>query len=443
MMTLESWVLPYLVNSLWQIPLVFVAAWVAARLVQPIGPKMEHRVWVAAILLQTVLPACRFNLTAMWWNLRSFVLSIWGVSVGGGEAKVAMGPGAAHWTGSWIPKQALAGVVMAYGISLLYFAARLVWGVWRTGLICRQAEEMPLDRTTELRWRQGRSLGSMTVAVSPFISGPVTVGVMQGTLLLPLGFVGHISQDDLDTVLAHEFAHVERRDFAKNLFYSIASLPVTYHPLLWLTRSRLAESREMICDSLAADAVAGRERYARSLLRLASMLSTRTPARALHAIGMFDANIFERRVMNLTQRQIEISGARRLMIAAVCGVVALGACASALALHVDVAPPAAKDTSHAPLKMRATDLAILYRKMPVYPAEAKANNDTVDGAVVLHLIIGTDGAPQNIQVTQSLRRDYDLSALEAVSEWRWQPYLLNGNPVAVDTNVTITYSIGK
>ena len=47
-----------------------------------------------------------------------------------------------------------------------------------------------------------------------------------------------------------------------------------------LTRARLAESRERICDAMAAEAVSGRGRYARSLLRLASMLSTaaRLPA---------------------------------------------------------------------------------------------------------------------------------------------------------------------
>jgi len=71
-------------------------------------------------------------------------------------------------------------------------------------------------------------------------------------------------------------------------------------PLLWLTRARLAETREMVCDDLAAEAVGGREGYARSLLRLARMLSDRKAPRILHAIGILDANIFERRVMYLT-----------------------------------------------------------------------------------------------------------------------------------------------
>ena len=71
----------------------------------------------------------------------------------------------------------------------------------------------------------------------------------------------------------------------------------------------------MVCDAMAAETVAGRENYARSLLRLASLLVHGTPARTLHAIGIFDANIFERRVMNLTEKYVELRGVRRLATA--------------------------------------------------------------------------------------------------------------------------------
>ena len=57
----------------------------------------------------------------------------------------------------------------------------------------------------------------------------------------------------------------------KNLLYELFSLPVTYHPLLWLTRARIMESREMVCDQMAA-AMTGRNEYAQSLLRLASLM---------------------------------------------------------------------------------------------------------------------------------------------------------------------------
>jgi hypothetical protein len=62
MRVFELWILVYLFNSLWQVPLVFCAALAAARLARPAGPRMEHRVWVSTLLLEALLPLCHFNL---------------------------------------------------------------------------------------------------------------------------------------------------------------------------------------------------------------------------------------------------------------------------------------------------------------------------------------------------------------------------------------------
>jgi TonB family protein len=445
MNTLESWVLDYLLNSLWQVPLVFGAAWAAARLVRPAGPEMEHRVWVSALLLETILPGCHLRLS----ELSGFALRLWSGNASGGETRIAMGPATTHGIGVLRPSaEVLAAVAVAYGCSLLYFAIRLGWGVWKTDVMRRQAESVTLAGETARMWERCRRIfgdgiggDAAEIAMSPMIAGPVTIGVWRRVLLVPPGFLEGVSVSDLDAVLAHEFAHIRRRDFAKNLFYGVLSLPIAYHPLLWLTRSRLAESREMVCDAMAAEAVAGRESYARSLLRLASMLSDRTPARTLHAIGIFDANIFERRVMNLTQKNAEVRGARRFVIAAACGVIALATAASALALRMNVAAPA--DDSKAPTRLTrsVSDLTIVSRKTPEYPKQAK--KDRLQGMVVLAVTIGKDGAPLDVSVQKSVRGDLDQSALDAVREWRWQPYLLNGDPVEVDTTVSVTYTLEK
>ena len=134
---------------------------------------------------------------------------------------------------------------------------------------------------------------------------------------------------------------MHRKDFLKNLLYELLSLPVSYHPLLWLTRARIMESREMVCDQMAA-AMTGRNEYAQSLLRLASLLVAGTLVRTPHAIGIFDANTFERRLMNLTEKHKEIRGVRRVAIVTACAALGLATCGSALALgmHVDAGSPA-------------------------------------------------------------------------------------------------------
>lgn len=442
--TLTSELFAYLLNSLWQVPLVFIAAWIAARLARPLGPQIEHRVWVGALMLQAILPLCSFRINGLLQPAWGLLLSFFG-SAAGGETRVIVGAGSAASAAMLrLPAWLMTTLVLAYGCSLLYFAGRLAWSLWRTADMRRNATPVTLTgaQTRKLdRCRQSFGIAghAVQVAISPSLAGPVTIGIRSWTLVLPPAFLDKIETGDLDAVFAHECAHLRRRDFAKNLLYGFIALPVAWHPLLWLTRLRVAETRELVCDAMAADAVAGRESYASSLLRLASMLSTRMAAENLHAIGIFDANVFERRIMNLTRKHFEIRGLRRLAIAAICGVIAVATCTSAMAFRMDVDDtPAPAQKNPKQIHVKADDLKITYKVPPVYPVDAKKQK--IQGTVVLSVVIGKDGSPENIKVTggpDALQQ----SALDAVRQWRWQPYLLNGDPIEVLTTVNIVYAL--
>jgi len=79
---------------------------------------------------------------------------------------------------------------------------------------------------------------------------------------------------------------------------------------------------------------------------------------------------------------------------------------------------------------------------PVYPESAKSAG--VQGTVVLHAVIGLDGKPLSLRIMNS-QVDPDLarSAVEAVSQWRYTPTLLNGEPIEVDTTITVNYSLAS
>lgn len=451
MKALEIWLLGYLLNSLWQVPLIFLSAWTAVRFAQKAGSRMEHRIWVIALILEAVLPACHLQPGDLWRAAWALLLPSHGVT--SGQTRIVLGPFITKGAGAlYLHSYILTALLIAYVGSLLYFAGRLAWGFSKTILMLRHAEPLVLEgESSRSWWRSSRIFDTKTgfatpaveIAMSSMISGPVTVGICRRVLLVPPVFLEKVSSNDLDALLAHEFAHMRRRDFAKNIFYGVLSLPVAYHPLLWLTRSRVAESRELVCDAMAAEVVAGRGSYARSLLRLASILSDPAPAKVLHAIGIFDANNFERRIMNLTGKRIEIQGARRLAIVAACGVIAFVVCASALALRMDVNAPTAENTAPKRITAKASAIKLLHKENPVYPAEAKASGDTIDGQVVLDAVISKTGVPENIRVAKSLRDDYDRSAIDAVRQWQWQPFLLNGEPVEVETSISITYALSK
>lgn len=448
MSDIERKVLEYLLNSLWQVPLIFAAGWLATRMARRSGPPMEHRIWVSALLLEAVLPACTFRLDLVLREISELVQR--GAGTTGGWVRIVEGPVTLSGAGiPQIPQMVIAGIAAIYACTLLYFAGRLAWGLWRTSVMTRQAQRVTLTGEAMLHWKRCAGIfgcEAATLAMSPIIAGPMTVGGRQGVILVPPGFLENIAEANLEAVVAHEFAHMQRLDFLKNLTYAIVSLPVAYHPLLWITRARVAESREMVCDELAAVAVAGKQNYVRSLLRLASLLVKQTPDTTLHAIGIFDANTFERRVMKLTQKSVEIGSLRRLTMTAACLALGVATCASALALRMNVVAPAstvAPSENSRSVKVASGIMAgqVIYRKNPVYPADAKKNKNTLDGPVVLRAIIGKDGTVQDIQILKSLRPDYDQSALDAVKDWRYKPYLLNGEPTAVETTITVNYYI--
>ncbi|HEX3436818.1 MAG TPA: M56 family metallopeptidase [Pseudacidobacterium sp.] len=449
MTTFKFWILTYLLNSLWQVPLVFIAAWAATRLARQAGPRMEHRVWVIALLLEVTLPFCHFQLNELREQAWASILSLLGTGASVGETHVILGTAATSIAHPLrLPAEVITAIVAAYLCSFVYFTGRLLWALWKTESMRRNA--MPAALTEETREKFARcgdlfniDSNNVHVAVSPMIAGPVTVGIRPSTLVLPPEFLENVNAEDLDTVFAHEFAHLRRWDFAKNLFCGFVALPVAWHPLLWLTRSRLAETREIVCDAMAAEAVSGREGYACSLLRLASMQSNRAAAGTLHAIGIFDANVFERRIMKLTRKNIEVRGLQRFAIAAICGVIALATCASALAFRMD-AGTSTTSQSKQPNKVHVSpdvmQQNLIYKVQPVYPPDAKKAK--VQGSVVLTAVIGKDGAPEQLHV-ESGDPMLQQSALDAVKEWRWKPYLLNGNPVEVETRITVVYSLAK
>jgi protein TonB len=84
--------------------------------------------------------------------------------------------------------------------------------------------------------------------------------------------------------------------------------------------------------------------------------------------------------------------------------------------------------------------SLVKKEIPVYPQDAK--DARVSGTVVLRAIIGIDGAVHDLHVVSAPWPSLATSALWAVSHWEYKPYLLNGEPVEVETTVNVIYTLG-
>jgi beta-lactamase regulating signal transducer with metallopeptidase domain len=125
---------------------------------------------------------------------------------------------------------------------------------------------------------------------SALVQVPLVVGHVRPVILLPLGAVAGLSPACLEAILAHELAHVLRRDYLVNLLQTVAEVLFFYHPAVWFMASCLRAERENCCDDTATALVGGDPlRLARALTALAewsqSAVLPVAPRLALAAVG--------------------------------------------------------------------------------------------------------------------------------------------------------------
>ncbi len=112
----------------------------------------------------------------------------------------------------------------------------------------------PADEWKEKIQELMRKLGihkKIRLMESGIVKVPVTMGMLKPVILLPFGLLSHLPADEIEAILLHELAHIQRRDYFVNLLQSLAETIFFFNPaLLWLS-SMIREERENCCDDLA------------------------------------------------------------------------------------------------------------------------------------------------------------------------------------------------
>jgi len=108
-------------------------------------------------------------------------------------------------------------------------------------------------------------------------------------------------------------------------------------------------------------------------------------------------------------------------------------------------PVLAKTPEPTPVKRmriasRVAEANLIHDVAPQYPPEA--GRARIEGAVVLMAVIGKDGRVEDVRVESGLPL-LAQAAVDAVKQWRYRPYLLNGEPVEVDSRITINFTLSR
>jgi bla regulator protein BlaR1 len=198
------------------------------------------------------------------------------------------------------------------------------------------------------RWRR-----PVDVFLHDGLSGPMTCGVRRPAIGLPID-APEWSETMLRHALTHELEHIRRGDWLTHILAWIVCAMYWFHPLVWLTASRLRLEAERACD----DAVlrdADRTTYAEQLVRLARRLAKRDAVAALSMAGPSDLATRVRAVLDAGQARGP-AGVR----SALCGV----AVVVAVALTISPLRAAPASPQQAPFTI---DPALVFEVVSVKP----------------------------------------------------------------------------
>src|SRR5271156_626869 len=107
-------------------------------------------------------------------------------------------------------------------------------------------------------------------------------------------------------------------------------------------------------------------------------------------------------------------------------------------MNVPTAVPKAATPQRVRVSQGVSQGLLIHKVQPQYPPLARQAR--IQGVVVLQALIGKDGTITNLHVVSG-HPMLTNAALEAVKEWRYKPYYLNGEPVEVETTINVNFTL--
>jgi beta-lactamase regulating signal transducer with metallopeptidase domain len=330
-----------LVAWLWQGLVVAAVATVAVRMIPGSAAAKRHAIWWLALVAVLLHPWVQTDVPAAVAGPLASVGTIG--AAGSAELTLPLPP-------SWLLNAAAwlwAACVVAGGLRLLFnlFALRA---------LTRTATPLSPEREARFTtWRAARASGRRAnIRVSDRIHGACAIGFRRPTILVASALVDALNDDALESIVLHEYAHLERYDEWTRLMQRLVLTIAGLHPAIrWISRAIDIE-REIACDQRVVARTRAPLAYARGLTDAAAILVQTKGLMSLAAPG---ASMHKPMLRARVQRLIERSASPNRFVswsASVC-------CGAAL-----LATVVASDRVSGVVAFARTDVAPLTARVP-------------------------------------------------------------------------------
>ncbi len=97
---------------------------------------------------------------------------------------------------------------------------------------------------------------------------PSVVGCIRPAILVPASMLSGFTAAELESIMAHELAHIRRYDYPVNLVQAVFETLLFYHPAVWRISNRIRAERENCCDDIAVEVCGNRKAFVRALAQM-------------------------------------------------------------------------------------------------------------------------------------------------------------------------------
>jgi len=288
-----GWVL---LHSLWQGALIAGLAAAALHLLRRASPALRHAVCLGGIGLFALF----FVTTAGWLIPKRALPALPPAHTSSAPAIVLEENPASRTVPENVPQLADSSALPRPPVAPApagttpwreHIEALLPWlaALWLAGVLALSLRHLGGWRRLQCLRRNGRTPDANAIALlenllvrfgrlpavrlleSLEVAGPLLVGLTKPVILLPVQAATGLSRAELEAIIAHELAHLARRDAWTNLALVVAETVFFYHPLIWWLGQRARQEREEAADDLAMKVIGNRRVYAGALARLAEI----------------------------------------------------------------------------------------------------------------------------------------------------------------------------
>lgn len=156
------------------------------------------------------------------------------------------------------------------------------------GCFRRVSAILPMNREIKLKW-------------SPSARAPFTFGFWSPVIVVPISFMSGYSIDQIECILAHEMAHIKRRDYLHNLIQYLIEAIFFFHPVMWFMVREMKTQREYACDEWVVKSGWNPFHYAASLTKIQSQFLVAESGLTMNSRNAFLD--FKRRIQRIVLRK--------------------------------------------------------------------------------------------------------------------------------------------